>query len=136
MVEIYSNTQLREILKNVKVIAVVGLSPKTNRPSNMVAKYLLEAGYTVIPVNPGQEEILGHKCYPSLDEVPNSVDLVDIFRKSDDVGPIVEAAVDKNIKYIWMQLGIRNEQAASLAKEHGCEVVMDRCIKIDHQNLI
>ncbi len=136
MVEIYSNTRLREILINAKVIAVVGLSPKTNRPSNMVAQYLLDAGYTVIPVNPGQEEILGLKCYPSLDDVPDQIDLVDILRRPEDIGPIVESAVDKNIKYIWMQLGIVNNEAAEFAKEHGCEVVMDRCIKIDHQDLL
>lgn len=136
MVEIYSNTRLREILKSVQVIAVVGLSPKTSRPSNMVAKYLIEAGYTVIPVNPGQDEILGLKCYPSLDAVPDKVDLVDIFRRPEDILPIVECAVQKDIPYIWMQLGIVNDEAAVLAKENGLEVVMDRCIKIDHQDLI
>ncbi len=136
MVEIYSNTRLREILKSVRVIAVVGLSPKSNRPSNMVARYLIDAGYTVIPVNPGQEEILGLKCYASLDDVPGKVDLVDIFRRPEDVGPIVESAVSKDIKYIWMQLGIINDEAAAFARQHDCEIVMDRCIKIDHQNLM
>jgi predicted CoA-binding protein len=136
MLEIYSNTTLRNILENVNVIAVVGLSPKINRPSNLVARYLLEVGYTVIPVNPGQDKILGLKCYASLDDVPVTVDLVDIFRRPEDIGPIVESAVRKGIKYIWMQLGIVNSEAAGVAREHGCEVVMDRCIKIDHQNLM
>lgn len=136
MVDLYSNTRLREILHSVKVIAVVGLSPKENRPSNMVARYLIAAGYTVIPVNPGQKEILGLRCYSNIDEIPQRVDLVDIFRRAEDVGPIVEAAVGKNIPCIWMQLGIVNDEAAAFAKAQGCEVVMDRCIKIDHQNLM
>lgn len=136
MVELYSNSELREILENIKVIAVIGLSPKENRPSNMVARYLIEAGYTVIPVNPGQREILGLPCFPSLEEVPGQVDLVDIFRRPEEVGPIVESATKKNIKHIWMQLGIVNEEAASFARQHGCVVVMDRCIKVDHQQLM
>ncbi len=136
MAEIYSNIRIREILQNIKVIAVIGLSPKSNRPSNLVARYLLDAGYTVIPVNPGQNEILGQKCYASLDEVPDTVDLIDIFRRPEDVLPVVESAVRRNIKYIWLQLGIVNNEAAVVARDHGCEVVMDRCIKIDHQNLM
>jgi len=101
----------------------------------MVGRYLLDAGYTLYPVNPGQEEILGLTCYPELDSVPYSVDIVDIFRKSEDVLQIVEQAVQLNPlpKVVWMQQGIINEAAADLARKKGIFVVMNRCIKIDHQ---
>ena len=123
------------ILKKYKTIAVVGLSPKSQRPSNMVARYLIEAGYTVIPVNPGQDEILGLKCYPNLPAIPLPVDIVDIFRQAGDVPPIVEQAIEIKAKVVWMQLGIVNEEAAQKAQEAGLAVIMDRCIKVDHQNL-
>ena len=101
----------------------------------MVARYLIKAGYTVIPVNPGHSQILGLTCYANLKEVPEKIDIVDIFRNSADVGPIVEDAIAIGAKAVWMQLGVVNEEAAANAKAHGLAVVMDRCIKIDHQAL-
>ncbi len=124
------------LLKECKTIAMVGLSPKEHRPSNDVARYLIDAGYTVIPVNPGQTEILGQKCYPNLSAIPVPVDLVDIFRRAEDVGPVVDEAIAIKAKAIWMQLGITNEAAAAKARAAGLKVVMDRCTKIDHASLI
>lgn len=129
-------SEITEILKTGKTIAVVGLSPKISRPSNLVAHYLIEAGYTVIPVNPGHEEILGLKCYPNLAAVPTPVDIVDIFRRPEEVPPIVDDAIAINAKVIWMQEGIVHEEAAQKAIRAGLKVVMDRCIKMDHENLI
>ena len=129
--------EIEKLLRSVQTIAVVGLSPKENRPSNMVARYLLDAGYTIYPVNPGHSQILGQICYAELSAVPFPVDVVDIFRKPEDVLPIVEQAVQLTPlpRAIWMQQGIINEPAAQLARNKGILVVMDRCIKIDHQNL-
>ena len=124
------------LLKNSKNIAVVGLSPKPNRPSNQVASYLIEAGYNVIPVNPGQEEILDRKCYPDLESIGQPIDIVDIFRRSDDVLPVVKSAIRIKAKAIWMQQGIINEEAAAMAREAGLTVIMDRCLKVDHHNLL
>ncbi len=130
--------EIEKLLRNVKTIAIVGLSPKENRPSNMVARYLMHAGYTIYPVNPGHSQILGKTCYADLSAVPFPVDVVDIFRKSEDVLPIVEQAVllKPLPKAIWMQQGIVNEPAAQLARDNGIFIVMDRCVKIDHQNLL
>jgi predicted CoA-binding protein len=128
--------EIRELLKSVKVIAVVGLSPKEDRPSNMVARYLKEKGYKVIPVNPGHDEILGEKSYPSLPSIPEKVDVVNIFRKSSEVLPVVEEAIKLKPKCIWLQLGIVNDEAKRLAEENGIFFVQDRCIKIEHQRLI
>ncbi len=124
--------RLRKIFADTKNIAVVGLSPKENRPSNQVARYLLEAGYTIIPVNPGQKQILGRKCYPDLLAIEGPVDVVDIFRRADQVEPIVRDAVPIGARVIWMQQGIVNEQAAALAENAGLTVIMDRCLKVDH----
>ncbi len=124
-----------DILKETHSIAVVGFSPKENRPSHMVGKYLMEAGFVVYPVNPGVSKILGNVSYPDLLSIPGSVDVVDIFRRSDAVLPIVEAAISIGAKVIWMQQGIVNEEAARLARKAGLQVVMDRCIKIDHENM-
>ena len=135
MQKIVSMTAIKEILERSVSIAVVGLSPKENRPSNMVGRYLLEAGYTVIPVNPGHNEILGEKCYSSLTGINQQVDIVDIFRRSEDVFPIVEEAIAIGAKVVWMQLGIVNPQAAARAEEAGLTVIMDRCIKIDHNDM-
>lgn len=135
MEQLADNKKLRNILQHSQTIAVVGLSPKENRPSNMVARYMRDKGYTIVPVNPGQSEILGEVCYPDLASIPFSVDLVNIFRRSDEVLPVVEAAVTKGAKYVWMQQGIKNEDAEKLAIDSGLEVVMDRCVKIDHQAL-
>ncbi|MEN8140906.1 MAG: CoA-binding protein [Thermodesulfobacteriota bacterium] len=127
--------EIKEIISSAKTIAVVGLSPKENRPSNMVARYLLEHGFTVIPVNPGQAEILGQPCYPTLTDVPVEIDIVDIFRRSEDVLPVVKEAIAVGARAIWLQQGIVNEEAAALARKNGLKVVMDRCLKVDHQNL-
>ena len=123
------------MLRQSRTIAVVGLSPKEARPSNMVARYLIDAGYEVVPVNPGQREILGLPCYPDLASVPVPVDIVDIFRNPKDVPPIVQSAIDIGAKAVWMQLGVVNEEAAAAAEEAGLGVVMDRCIKVEHQRL-
>ena len=127
---------IRRILKDSKTIAVVGLSPKPHRPSHQVARYLMEAGYTIIPVNPGQDTVLGLPCYPNLKVIPGPVDMVDIFRRSEFVLPIVEDAISIGVKFIWMQEGIINEVAAKKAEEAGLSVIMDRCTKIDHMNLL
>lgn len=121
-------------LKSVKTIAVVGISNKPNRDSHMVAKYLLNAGFEVIPVNPKIEEFLGIKAYPDLLSIPSEkkVDVVNIFRKSSEVMPVIKEAIKIHAKGIWMQLGIVNEEAADVAREAGLEVVMDRCIKVMH----
>lgn len=129
-------SRIKQILNSSKTIAIVGLSPRTIRPSHQVARYLMEAGYTVIPVNPGQKEILGQHCYPNLISIPVQVDIVDIFRKSDRVLPIVEDAVRIKTRTVWMQIGVVNESAAKIAQQAGIQVIMDRCIKTDHMNLI
>lgn len=124
-----------EILNTSRVIAVVGLSPKPDRPSNSVASYLKEKGYKIIPVNPGAKEILQETCYPDLGSIPVQVDVVDIFRRSEEVGPIVEEAIKIGAKSVWMQEGIINEEAANRAREAGLLVVMDKCMLIEHQQL-
>ena len=131
-------SEISKLLKAVKSIAIVGLSPKENRPSNMVGRYLIDVGYTVYPVNPGQREIFGLKCYADLATLPFPVDIVDIFRRSEEILPIVEEvlALPQLPLAIWMQQGIRNEAAAELARRKGLIVVMDRCIKVDHENFI
>jgi len=126
---------IKKLLATARTIAVVGLSPKESRPSNMVARYLIEAGYTVIPVNPGQEEILGLPCYPDLAAIPTPVDIVNIFRRSEDVPPIVAEAITIGAKAIWMQEGVIHAEAAQTAKAAGLVVVMDRCIKTVHHDL-
>lgn len=135
MLHIPTHKDYSALLHDAKSIAVVGLSPKVKRPSNDVARYLIEAGYTVYPVNPGQEFILGLRCYPNLQAIPDPVDVVNIFRRSTEVLPIVQAAVAIGASTVWMQEGVINAEAAQYAEEHGLDVVMDRCIKIDHLNL-
>ena len=129
-------TIIRKILNNSKTIAVVGLSPKPQRPSHQVARYLMAAGYLIIPVNPGQETILGLTCYPNLRAIPTAVDLVDIFRRSEAVAPIVEDAIGIGAKFIWMQEGVVNSEAAAKAEAAGLVVIMDRCTKVDHMSLL
>jgi predicted CoA-binding protein len=129
-------TSVRTILATTRTIAVVGLSPKEARPSHMVARYLLELGYTIIPVNPGQTEILGRPCYPDLRAVPDQVDLVNVFRRSETVDPVVEDAIAIGARAIWMQEGIINEKAAAAARAAGLAVIMDRCLKVDHAALL
>lgn len=135
MFNLHSMAPVNSILRATQTIAVVGFSPKPGRPSHMVGKYLMDCGFTVYPVNPGVSEILGMVSYPDLASIPGPVDVVDIFRRSEDVYPIVEAAIAIQAKVVWMQQGIVNEDAAALAQKAGIQVVMDRCIKIDHANL-
>jgi len=127
---------IRRILETHKVIAMVGLSPKEDRPSNVVARYLLARGYTVIPVNPGQREILGQPCYASLRDIPVKVDMVDVFRNAADVPPIAADAIAIGAKSLWLQLGVINPEAAEAASNADLDVVMDRCPKIDHARLL
>lgn len=126
---------IQSLLTTAKTIAVVGLSPKESRPSHMVARYLIEVGYTVIPVNPGQEEILGLPCYPSLTAISGPVDIVDIFRCSEEVPPIVAEAIAIEAGAVWMQEGVIHEGAARKAKAAGLVVVMNSCLKVVHQGL-
>ncbi len=125
----------REILKKSKTIAVVGLTPNPERDSHEVAKYLQEVGYRIIPVNPKAEQILGEKSYPDLSSIPEKIDVVDIFRSSENVPPIVDEAIKVGAKTVWMQLGVINEPAAKRAAEAGLDVVMDRCILREHKRL-
>jgi predicted CoA-binding protein len=135
----YSDSYIRGILNTVKTIAMVGISPKENRPSYFAFKYLLERGYTMIPVNPGQagKDILGRKVYARLAEIPEPVDMIDIFRAAQFALPIVEEALTLKTlpQVIWMQLGVRNDEAARLAEAAGIKVVMNRCPKIEYGRL-
>jgi len=126
---------LRRILATHKVIAVVGLSADWFRPSYFAAKYMLEHGYVVVPVNPRYEAILGQKCYKSLRDIPGKVEVVDVFRKSADVGPVADDAIAIGAKVLWQQLGVTNAEAAHKAEAAGLETVMDRCVKIEHARL-
>ena len=126
---------LRRILHESRTIAVVGLSADWFRPSYFAAKYMQEHGYRVIPVNPKYAEILGEKCYPSLRDIHQPVDIVDVFRKTADVMPIAEDAIKIGAKVLWQQLGVRNEEAAAKARAAGLQTVMDRCVKIEHGRL-
>jgi uncharacterized protein len=126
---------ISEILHSARTIAVVGLSNKRFRPSYGVSEYLIRAGYRIIPVNPLEAEVLGEKSYPDLDSVPVPVDVVDIFRRSEFVPEIVEAAIRKGAKTIWMQEGVVHEQAARRAEAAGLTVVMDHCILKEHRRL-
>lgn len=129
----YDKNKIAYIFQTSKTIAVVGLSAKPDRASNQVAKYLIQHGFDVIPVNPGSEEILGKTCYPSLFDIPIQVQIVNIFRRSDLVPEIVRAAIQIEVPYIWMQEGITNEAAAQQAREHKIAVIEDLCIKKMHQ---
>ena len=137
----YSNAELLAILRSTRTIAMVGASPKWNRPSSFAMKYLQEKGFRVIPINPGHagKQILGETVYASLADVPEQFDMVDIFRNSEAAGPITDAAIalaeEKGIKVVWMQLGVINEEAAERARAAGLTVVMDRCPKIEFGRL-
>jgi predicted CoA-binding protein len=133
----YDDAYLRKILREIKTIAMVGASANWNRPSYFAMKYLLDRGYKVVPVNPvavGQE-IMGQKVLGSLDELAHKVDMVDIFRNSEAAGPIVDKAIEHGAKVVWMQLGVRNDEAARRAEAAGLRVVMNRCPKIEHSRL-
>ena len=128
-----------DVLKRIygfKNIAVVGMSPNEGKPSNYVPKYLIEKGYNIMPVNPIYGEVLGNKSYPKVSDIPDQVDIVDIFRKSEDVLPVVQDAILKNgIKVIWMQLGIYNKEAQEIAQKKDINVIYNRCILKEHQRL-
>jgi predicted CoA-binding protein len=124
---------IKEILETYRTIAVVGLSSQTWRPSYSVSQYMQSVGYRIIPVNPYETEVLGERAYPSLDDVPEAFDIVDIFRRPEYVPEIVEAAIRRNSRVIWMQLGVVNNIAAARARSAGLDVVMDRCILQDHR---
>ncbi len=126
---------IKTILEQVKVLAVVGLSRRESRPGYYVPAYMHAAGYRIIPVNPYLEQALGEKAYPDLLSIPEPVDMVVIFRRSEDVPPVVDEAIEIGAKVVWMQLGIINEEAATKARAAGLQVVMNSCIKIDHQRL-
>jgi predicted CoA-binding protein len=130
--------EIKDILVTCKTVAVVGISPKEDRPSYMVASYLRSKGYRIIPIRPDGDIILGEKVYRSLQEIPKEVevDIVDIFRKSEDVPPIVEEAIQRGAKVVWMQEGIMNMEAAAQAERVRLKVVMDRCMKKEHQRLL
>ncbi len=127
--------KLRRILKQSRILAVVGLSANWYRPSYFAAKYMQEHGYRVIPVNPQYDSVLGEKCYPSLKDIPHPVDLVDCFRKSAEIPAIAGEAIAIGAKCLWMQLGVRSPEARALAEAAGLEVVEDRCVKIEHARL-
>jgi uncharacterized protein len=127
--------QIAAVLHSARTIAVVGLSSKRYRPSYGVAEYLKRAGYRIIPVNPLETEVLGERAYPDLDSIPGAIDIVDIFRRAEFVPEIVEAAIRKNARAVWMQEGVIHEAAASRAEAAGVAVVMDRCILKDHRRL-
>ncbi len=129
------NQTLRRILDEYKTIAMVGLSGNWYRPSYFAAKYLLDKGYDVIPVNPNYQEVLGQKCYPDLASIPRQVDIVDLFQRTEDVPRFVQPAIDMGARVLWLQLGIVNDEAAAKASEAGLEVVMDRCMKIEYARL-
>ena len=126
---------LRRILKTNHTIAIVGLSANWYRPSNFAAKYMMEHGYRVIPVNPSYQEVLGEKCYPSLRDIPEKVDIVDCFRKSADIPPIADEAIAIGARVLWMQIGVIDQASAAKARAAGLDVVMDRCVKIEHARL-
>ena len=126
---------LRRILAENRVIAVVGLSANWYRPSFFAAKYMMEHGYAVIPVNPAYREVLGQKCYASLRDIPVKVDIVDCFRKTGEIVPIAEEAVAIGAKVLWQQIGVKSEAAARMAEAAGLDAVIDRCVKIEHARL-
>jgi len=126
---------LRRILQENRSIAVVGLSANWYRPSFFAAKYLQDHGYRIIPVNPAYESVLGERCYPSLTAIPEPVDVVDCFRRAEEIPPLAEQAVAMGAKVLWLQLGVIHEAAARLAREAGLDVVQDRCMKIEHARL-
>jgi predicted CoA-binding protein len=127
---------LRRILRTSRTIAVVGLSAEWHRPSYFAAKYMQDHGYRIYPVNPNYAEVLGQRCYPDLAAIPDAVDIVDCFRRPNEIAPLARAAVAMGAKVLWMQLGIRNDEAAVIANAAGLDVVMDRCVKIEHARIL
>lgn len=132
-----TDSELREVLASARTIAVVGLSDKPERDSNEVARYLQTQGYRIVPVNPMLTEVLGERAYPSLSAIPPevAVDIVDVFRRSDQVAPVVDEAIAKGIKVVWMQLGVQNAEATAKARGVGMTVFEDLCIMVQHRRL-
>lgn len=124
-----------ELMRDARTIAVVGVSANPERDSHAVAKYLIDEGYTVYLVNPNEQEVLGRRVYDRVQDLPEPVDIVDVFRRSEHVPPVVDDAIAAGAKAVWMQLGIVHEEAAERAREAGLEVVMDRCTKVEHMRL-
>lgn len=127
--------QIAELLRSAKTIAVVGISANPLRPSYGVAAYMQSQGYRIIPVNPEIDSVLGEKAYPSLLDVPDQIDIVNIFRRSENVPPIVDHAIQKRVRAIWMQETVVHEESAKKAREKGIVVIMDRCILVEHRSL-
>jgi predicted CoA-binding protein len=126
---------LRRILRDCRTIAVVGLSAEWHRPSYFAAKYMQQHGYRIVPVNPRYDEVLGERCYPSLEAIEGPVDMVDVFRRTGDVLPIARQAIAIGARCLWQQIGVKNLEAAELAAGAGLDTVMDRCVKIEHARI-
>ena len=133
---IAESAELRRILTECHTIAVVGLSADASRPSHGVARYLKQQGYRIVPVNPRYEAVLGERCYPRLADIPHPVDMVDVFRRTEDVLPVAQQTVAIGAKCLWQQLGIMNLEADRLAREAGLDSIMDRCVEIEHMRLL
>ena len=133
---ISDDVTIKAILENTKTIAILGLSPKPERDSNMVARYLQGKGYKIVPVRPGQDEILGEKSYAALDDIKMPVDMINVFRNPNYVMPHAYEAIQHKPRVFWMQLGIKHQEAAELLTTAGIDVVMDKCIKVEHARLI
>ena len=131
----HSDEEIIEIL-NLKKVAVIGMSKHQEKAAHFVPKYLSENGFEIIPVNPNSDEILNKKCYKEINDIKDDIDVVDVFRPSEDVLPFVKDAIKKNPKVIWLQEGIHNEEAENLAREHGIDVVFNRCMLAEHQRLM
>ena len=128
-----SNEEVLNILKTSEVIAVVGLSINPDKASNQVAVFLKEHGYTIVPVNPTHDEVLGEKCYPTLSDIPFDIDIADVFRRPEDIPPVADDAINKGVKVFWMQEGIANNEAADKLRDAGITVVMDKCTKKEYK---
>jgi len=131
----HSDEEIIEIL-NLKKVAVIGMSKHQEKAAHFVPKYLSENGFDIIPVNPNSDEILNKKCYKEINDIKDDIDIVDVFRPSEDVLPFVKDAIKKNPKVIWLQEGIHNEEAENLAREYGIDVVFNRCMLAEHQRLM
>ena len=131
----HSDEEIMEIL-NLKKVAVIGMSKHQEKAAHFVPKYLSENGFDIIPVNPNSDEILNKKCYKEINDIKDDIDIVDVFRPSEDVLPFVKDAIKKNPKVIWLQEGIHNEEAENLAREYGIDVVFNRCMLAEHQRLM
>jgi len=134
-IDSHSDAEIKNFL-TLKKVAVIGMSRTESKAAHFVPKYLSENGFDIIPINPNSNEILNKKCYKEITEVDGEIDIVDVFRPSEDVLPFVKEAIKKNPKVIWLQEGIHNEEAENLAREHGIDVVFNRCMLAEHQRLM